>query len=271
MIARILIDNISNNPDLAAEWGLSVCIEHEGRTYLLDTGGSDAFARNADALGVDLSNVDFGILSHAHYDHADGMPCFFRRNPDAPFFLRAGSGENCYGCEDEMLKYIGIKPGILKDFSSRIRYAEGMTKLAPGVYLLGHSTPDLDCCGQQYQMFLKIADQYMYDDFRHEQSLIFDTEKGLVIFNSCCHGGADLIVQEAMDAFPGKKVYAIVGGFHLFETPGGQVREFARRLEQAGVEQVITGHCTGQDGFDILKEVLGDKVRQMESGLTLEF
>lgn len=272
MIATILIDNISNRPDLTAEWGLSIHIEHQGRKYLLDTGASETFAQNADALGIDLSQVEFGILSHAHHDHADGMDTFFARNAAAPFYLRAGSKENCYGCkDDEMLDYIGIKKGILETFASRIRYAEGKQELAPGVYLLGHTAPDLDECGQRYQMFLKIADQFMYDDFRHEQSLIFDTDKGLIIFNSCCHGGADLIIQEALDAFPGRKVYAIVGGFHLFQTSAGQVKEFARRLEETGVEHVVTGHCTGQEAFDILKDMLGDKVRQMETGLTLTF
>lgn len=271
MIATILIDNISNNPDLTAEWGLSIHIEYQGRKYLLDTGAGEAFVRNADALGVDLSQVELGVLSHAHYDHANGMDTFFTRNASAPFCLQADSKENCYDCKDEVLEYIGIKKGTLETFAHRIRYVEGKTELAPGVYLLGHSTPDLDYCGQRYQMFLKIADQFMYDDFRHEQSLIFDTDKGLIIFNSCCHGGADLIIQEAMDAFPGRKVYAIVGGFHLFQTPASQVKEFARRLEETGVEHVVTGHCTGQEAFDILKDMLGDKVRQMETGLVLTF
>ncbi|MDO4517394.1 MAG: MBL fold metallo-hydrolase [Bacillota bacterium] len=271
MIVRILIDNRSTDPDLAAEWGLSIHIEYQGRTYLLDTGAGEAFAQNADAMGVDLTQVSCGVLSHAHYDHADGMETFFTRNPDAPFWLRMGSRENCYDCKDEFLSYIGIRPGTLDTWKDRIRYAEGKTELAPGVYLLGHTTPDLDACGQQHQMFQKIADQFMYDDFRHEQSLIFDTDKGLILFNSCCHAGADLVIQEALEAFPGKKVCAIVGGFHLFQTPADQVRAFAKRLEATGVEHIVTGHCTGQDAFEILRETLGDKVRQMETGLTLTF
>lgn len=271
MIATILIDNISNNPDLTAEWGLSIHIEYQGRKYLLDTGAGEAFARNADALGVDLSQVEFGVLSHAHYDHANGMDSFFARNAAAPFYLRAGSKENCYDCKDEVLEYIGIKKGTLETFAHRIRYAEGKTELAPGVYLLGHTTPELDCCGQMHQQFLKIADQFMYDDFRHEQSLIFDTDQGLVIFNSCCHAGADVVIQEAQAAFPGRKVHAIVGGFHLFAMPADQVRTFAHRLEETGVEHVVTGHCTGQDAFEILRETLGNRVRQMEVGLEMEF
>lgn len=72
----VLIDNLTKG-SLAAEWGLSVYIEHEGHRILLDTGASDRFARNAEQMGIDLGAVEFGVLSHAHYDHADGMVAFF--------------------------------------------------------------------------------------------------------------------------------------------------------------------------------------------------
>ena len=272
MRAVILIDNISNNPDLTPEWGLAIYIEFEGRKYLLDTGASENFAKNAETLGIDLSQVDFGILSHAHYDHSDGMDTFFEKNAKADFWLRHPSKENCYGSHEmETIDYIGIKKGILETYKDRIRYAEGKVELAPNVYLLGHTTPELDYYGQLYRMFLKIGDQYQYDDFRHEQSLIFDTDKGLVVFNSCCHAGADTILLEAMQAFPGKQVHAIIGGFHLFESPAHAVREFGQRLQDTGVERVVTGHCTGLDAYDILKDMLGDKAQQMECGLVLEF
>ena len=272
MRAVILIDNISNTPDLTPEWGLSIYIEYEGRKYLLDTGASELFAKNAEVLGIDLSQVDFGILSHAHHDHSDGMDTFFEQNAKADFWLRHPSKENCYGSKEmETIDYIGIKKGILDTFKDRIQYAEGKVELAPKVYLLGHTTPDLDYYGQLYRMFLKIGDQYQYDDFRHEQSLIFDTDQGLVVFNSCCHAGADTILMEAAQAFPGKKVHAIIGGFHLFESPAHTVREFGQRLQATGVEHVVTGHCTGQEAYDILKDMLGDKAQQMECGLVLEF
>ena len=272
MRAVILIDNLSNNPDLTPEWGLAIYIEHEGKKYLLDTGASENFAKNAETLGIDLSQVDFGVLSHAHYDHSDGMDTFFEKNAKADFWLRHPSKENCYGSHEmETIDYIGIKKGILETYKDRIRYAEGKVELAPNVYLLGHTTPDLDYYGQLYRMFLKIGDQYQYDDFRHEQSLVFDTDKGLVVFNSCCHAGADNILLEAMQAFPGKQVHAIIGGFHLFESPAHAVREFGQRLQDTGVERVVTGHCTGLDAYDILKDMLGDKAQQMECGLTIEF
>ena len=68
----VLTDNLARALFLS-EWGLSILIEADGKTILLDTGSSGLFAENAELLGIDLSAVDFGVLSHAHYDHADGM------------------------------------------------------------------------------------------------------------------------------------------------------------------------------------------------------
>ena len=61
------------------------------------------------ALPIYLDSVELGVLSHAHYDHADGMAAFFARNAHAPFYLRAGSAENCYGKRWIFHKYIGIR------------------------------------------------------------------------------------------------------------------------------------------------------------------
>ena len=96
MKATILIDNIADSP-LKDEWGLCVYIEHEGKKILLDTGASYKFTENAKKLGIDLSEIDFAVLSHAHYDHSDGMEEFFNHNRKAKFYLKEQCKENCYG------------------------------------------------------------------------------------------------------------------------------------------------------------------------------
>ena len=57
-------------------------------------------------------------------------------------------------------------------------------------------------------MYLKEKRRWRPDSFSHEQSLVFDTPDGLVIFNSCSHGGADTIIREVTATFPDKKVKA---------------------------------------------------------------
>lgn len=269
----ILIDNITHS-DLAAEWGLSIWIEYDEKKILLDTGAGALFAENAEKLGLSLEDVDFGVLSHAHYDHADGMDAFFEKNETAPFHLCHGALEDCYGKKDNGYEYIGIRQGLLTEFADRIRYTTGMTSPLPGVTLLPHLSPNAKEIAEkarQGNLYRKVKDHLVYDDFSHEQSLIFSTQKGLVIFNSCCHAGADRIICEVAEAFPGEPIFAIVGGFHLYETPEDEVAAFAKRLAETGVQKIVTGHCTGEPAFLILKEILGDKVQQMASGLVLYF
>ena len=133
MKVQILIDNIAGTcgpRKLFGEWGLSVYVEYDGHKVLLDTGASHLFAKNAKVMGIDLSQVDIGVLSHAHYDHANGMAKFFALNKTAPFYLRKGAGENCYHTHKlfgrfSYHEYIGIHKGWLERFAGRIRYAEG--------------------------------------------------------------------------------------------------------------------------------------------------
>ena len=278
MKIQVLIDNIASccgSRKLFGEWGLSVYVEFEGKRYLLDTGASHLFAKNAGVMGVDLSKVDIGILSHSHFDHSDGMARFFALNKNAPFYLRKGAGENCYHTHKLIGRfayheYIGIHKGFLKRFADRIRFAEGDMQIAPNVYLVPHKTPGLEAIGECAHLSVKENGKYRYDSFDHEQSLVFDTPKGLFVMNSCSHGGADNIVKEIEATFPDKNIYAILGGFHLFRYKDEVVRAFAERLRELDVQKIYTGHCTGNRAFEILHEVLGDRAEQMRCGMTIE-
>ena len=273
MKATVLIDNITKN-DLVAEWGLSVHIEYDSHQILLDAGTTGLFADNAAIMGFDLSKIEFGVLSHAHYDHADGMERFFELNKTAPFYLREGSLENCYDYDKndpDSVRYIGIKQGMMEKYADRIQFAAGDLEVLPGVYLIPHKTEDLEKIGEKAHMYVLKDGQYIPDDYSHEQSLVFDTHKGLVIFNSCSHGGADNIIREIQTTFPEKKLYAIIGGFHLFKSSEEEVLALADRIKDTGIEKVVTGHCTGEPAYAILKEELGDCLEQIYTGLVMEF
>lgn len=268
MKATILIDNLTKGT-LAAEWGLSIHIEYNGSRILLDTGESGRFAENAGKLGIDLEAVDFAVLSHAHYDHADGMAAFFARNTRAPFYLREGSGENCYGKRWIFHKYIGIRKGYLEKYKNRICYVKEQQELSPGVSLLAHSTEGLEAYGIQNRLYIRNKGRFMPDDFRHEQSLILDTGKGLVILSSCSHAGVDHIIQEVSGAYPGKQIRAIIGGFHLYHTSEEGVRALAGRIRDMGIGKIYTGHCTGDAAFAILREELGEQACQIHTGMEI--
>lgn len=265
--------------ELKSEHGLCLLAEYGGKTYLLDTGASNAFASNAQKLGVDLTKVDAAVLSHAHFDHSGGYNAFFAATSTAKVYLREGSNELCYAKFGPFREYVGIPKGVLDKYAERFMYVPKDMEISNGVWLIGHSTSGLEKRGRRAHLYRKTAAGLVPDDFAHEQSLVFDTENGLVILNSCCHGGADNIVSEVKKAFPDREIAAIIGGFHLMgvlgtKTLGVKPREveaLGRRLLELGVKHTYVCHCTGDPASKILTRVMGKDVSYLCTGTDIEF
>lgn len=78
MIVKVLIENNSPFKKLKGEHGLSLYVETDKTRFLFDMGQSDFFAQNAQKMDVDLSKINFAIVSHGHYDHGGGLRTFLR-------------------------------------------------------------------------------------------------------------------------------------------------------------------------------------------------
>jgi len=266
----VISDNIENE-GLKGEWGLAMIVEYNGKKLLIDTGASELFATNMKELGFDIADIDYAALSHAHYDHANGMPRFFRDNTKAKFYLREAAVENCYHKRRFFRIYIGIPKHMNRDYPDRIQYVTGDYKLDEGIYLIPHKTSGLDAIGKREKMYQKTKGGWMPDDFSHEQSVVLDTDKGLIIINCCSHGGAVNIINEIKETFPDKHIYGIIGGFHLFNKSADEIKAVANNLLDTEIDFVCTGHCTKDRAYGILKEYLGDKLCQLHVGLKMEF
>ena len=264
----ILVDNIENH-ELKGEWGLSIFIEHEGVKLLLDTGASNLFVENAKKLGINLNDVDYGVLSHAHYDHANGIPFFFRKNDSAKFYVQQGMSSNCYERGFMHYKYIGIPKDLLSQYGTRFVFVEGVCSLTNNISIVSHHIEQLEEKGHRESMFVKVNGKMQDEDFSHEQSLVIRTQKGLFVFNSCCHVGVETIINEVKDIYPDEHIYGLVGGFHLYNKTRQEIEKLGDYLITTGIEQVYTGHCTGDKAYFLLKKYLKDKLHQFNCGLTL--
>lgn len=214
--------------------------------------------------------MDYAVLSHAHYDHANGMEPFFHNNEKAQFYVRKGAEDNCYSKYGIVRKYIGMPRGITEKFARRIVFTEGCVPLCEGAYLLPHAAEDLTALGRREHMYRRQGRRWVPDDFSHEQSLVLETARGLMIFNCCSHGGVIRTIREVQEAFPKKPVIGYAGGFHLFNKSSWEVRELAQQIRAWGLSGIWTGHCTGQKAFEILREELGDTVQQIAAGTVIE-
>ena len=101
---------------------------------------------------------------------------------------------------------------------------------------------------------------YIHDDFRHELALYVD---GL-LFTGCAHSGLENIL--AACPWP---VHTVVGGFHLLD--GLETDEELAALAQRLIAnypktQFYTSHCTGDNVFDVLKDVMGEQLHASHIG-----
>lgn len=269
MKTTILTDNCAAG-GLDCEWGFSALIEANNVKILLDAGASGLFAQNARELGIDLADVDYCVLSHAHFDHADGFPTFFEINDHAPLLVQDACEEICWSDAKGDMAYIGVQKGMLDDFAARIERIDSAVQFAPGVWLLGHTTEGLDEIGGREHLYLKVDGELVNDDFVHEQSLVIETPRGLVVFNSCSHSGVEAIINEMRTAFPDAPILALIGGLHLFLRSDDEVRALASTIRELGIEKIYTGHCTGEPALEILQQELPGVVEKTYAGQTFE-
>ncbi|PYX55222.1 MAG: MBL fold metallo-hydrolase, partial [Acidobacteria bacterium] len=84
----ILYDAFGKSPSLTMDFGFAALVEYGGKRILFDTGNNaKIFEHNVKALGVDLRNIDFVVISHRHADHTSGITYLLTVNPKVKIYV----------------------------------------------------------------------------------------------------------------------------------------------------------------------------------------
>lgn len=275
MKITVLVENTGPS-ELKIEHGLSLYIEFNDKKYLLDAGPSDSFFKNAHALSIDLGRVDKAVLSHGHYDHGDGFMVFLNQYKDKVVYGAKNIFDDYYSGSGGSVHYIGLS-SKLKQMKNRFNTISKDTKIDEKIYLILDDVSNTKEIGVQKKLYKKVDDVLQPDNFNHELSLVFDTPKGLVICNSCSHAGLESIVDNIKKRL-NKPVYAYVGGLHMKSTKNHiETSSFTEEQIQnlcifikKNIQYVLTGHCTGNVSYDLLKKYLKDRIDFLTTGKTIE-
>lgn len=275
MRITVLVENTGPS-EFKIEHGLSLYIEFNDKKYLLDAGPSDSFFKNAHALSIDLDRVDKAVLSHGHYDHGDGFMVFLNQYKDKVVYGAKNIFDDYYSGSGGSVHYIGLS-SKLKQMKNRFNTISKDTKIDEKIYLILDDVSNTKEIGVQKKLYKKVDDELQPDNFDHELSLVFDTPKGLVICNSCSHAGLESIVDNIKKRL-NKPVYAYVGGLHMKSTKNHietssfteeQIQNLCIFIEK-NIQYVLTGHCTGNVSYDLLKKYLKDRIDFLTTGKTIE-
>ena len=263
----ILYDAFGKPSALEKDWGFAALIEYGGKRILFDTGDNpDILAKNAKAKGVDLSKLDFVVLSHRHGDHMGGMEYLLSVNPRvriyAPkenFGVYGFSLPSSFYRKDESLPpeqryYDGAPPFVMKFGSAwpraNFELIEKTTEIVPGLHLIA-----------------LVSDKPTTLELR-ELSLAIDTPDGIVLVVGCSHPGIDKIVEAAASINP--RIHLVAGGFHLVVAKDEEIEKIVSSLhDKWGVEYVAPGHCTGEPTFAALKRAFGGRYLYAGLGTTI--
>ncbi len=241
MRITVLVENTAVGEELGAEHGLSLFIETDRYNILFDMGQSDLFEKNAKLLEIDLSKVDFAVLSHGHYDHGGGLEHFLRINERAPIYLSPHAFEEHYHGKK---RYIGLDPSLKKE--KRLNFVENTTEILPQITLF----PRLE--KQEIPILSggltrKEEDVFLEEDFRHEQYMMIEEKGKRVLFSGCSHRGVLNICKEFCPDI-------LIGGFHFSKLGlDERLEQMTEELSQLPI-RYYTCHCTGKKQYEFMKQ-----------------
>ncbi len=263
----VLYDAFGKDATMTKDWGYAALVEINGQRILFDTGDDAAvLAKNVKAKGVDLTTLDFVVLSHRHSDHVSGLSYVLSVNPNVKIYApKEGFGifgsdlpSKFYRKDDalpaDMRYYNGAPPETMKFGSlfpgANIQLIDKTTEVTPGITVIA-----------------LISDAQGTKELK-ELSLAIDTPDGVVLVVGCSHPGIEAIVAEAVKINP--HIHFLTGGFHLLVAQDPIIEEVANALHDTyKVDYIAPSHCTGEPTFAALQKVFGDRYLYAGLGTTL--
>ena len=236
-----------------AEHGLSLLVKlfvnDTFHAILFDTGlSSSGVMNNTKRMGIRLTEIEFLVLSHGHYDHFGGLLNVTKNigKKDLPIIvhedalkirgkkIQDGSFTEYPRFPEEtnvMGKFLRIKNSTL--FCNSMFLVTGEIERKTN-FEKGLSNNFVFSNGKW------VPDPWIWDD----QALILNVKnKGLIVVSGCAHAGIINTIKFAQKITGVKKIFSIIGGFHLGKDEN-RIKQTAEILRKINPELIVPMHCT---------------------------
>jgi 7,8-dihydropterin-6-yl-methyl-4-(beta-D-ribofuranosyl)aminobenzene 5'-phosphate synthase len=270
----VLVENCAAQRGVLGEHGWSVWIETRGVRILMDGGQGLALRHNAEALGVSLHTADVVVLSHGHYDHADGLWDVRDQLKQARLFAHPAAFQQRYAASSAA----GVRPvGSTLHEPARVRrclpelcYTETWTEVAPRVFVTGQIPRNNDFENAGDPFFLDEALERP-DPLVDDQALVVETERGLAVILGCGHAGVANTLDHATAQTGERRFHLVLGGMHLRHASPNRIRLTVDALRRHRVERVGPAHCTGLAATAELMRAWGNGFVPVGAGSRVRF
>lgn len=221
-----------NNPfdkKLDNDWGFSCFIKGLEKSILFDTGTNGyILLSNMEKLGIRPEDIDVVLLSHDHRDHTGGLDALLTRNSKIDVWLPEFFSSSF---KDAIKK----KGGTVKEVGN-------FQKICEKAYTSG-----------------------VIPGWIKEQSLILDTDKGLIVITGCAHPRITKIIATVKELLK-KDIYMVFGGFHLAGFNEGEIKEIIGQFQASGIKKVGPCHCSGDEARRLFAEEYKDDFIEIGAG-----
>lgn len=206
---------------------------------------------------------------HGHSDHTNGVPYL---NTGKTIIMHPAGFKDRYSIRKK--EYAGFPISVEEVRKNhQLILSKDSLEVFPGIYFLGEIPMNVDFEADG-NFATTLDDEYSkIDPTEDDSGIAIKTENGLVIFTGCGHRGICNTIEKAMSITNEKRVYAVLGGFHLrdLEKHKDKIDLTIMYFKKVGVENLYLGHCVTDSVIDYFEKNMDNcQIHRLYSGASFK-
>jgi len=259
-----IAENSASWLGLLAEWGISILVETEDTSILVDTGRSIVAAHNALLMDIDLQKIGTIVFSHGHEDHTGGLVNLLKlRKKPVEIIAHPDVWTEKYWqlSKGDKFDYIGIPYArkLAESLGASFRLSEEPVWITEQIVTSGEIPMVTDYETIDDSAYVKTDAGFSKDPLRDDLTLFIKSDRGLIVVAGCAHRGIINTLLHAQTVTGCEDIYAVIGGIHLVNATNERLQRTIDEFRRLNIQKIGVSHCTGPYACGVLSQAFGDR------------